>query len=46
MDATEKSIQALHEELNRRFQQLAEMINRHIPTAVIKDDSKDDEQKK
>ncbi|WVZ80346.1 hypothetical protein U9M48_027830 [Paspalum notatum var. saurae] len=31
MDAAEKQIQDLHEALNRRFEQLAEMIRNHIP---------------
>jgi len=33
MDAAEKQIQDLHEALNRRFDQLAEMIRNHIPAA-------------
>jgi len=33
MDAAEKQIQDLLEALNRRFDQLAEMIRNHIPAA-------------
>jgi len=42
MDATEKQIQDLHEALNRRFDQLAEMIRNHIPAASTKSNSSKD----
>ena len=42
MDAVEKQIQDLHEALNRRFDQLAEMIRNHIPAASTKGNSSKD----
>jgi hypothetical protein len=36
MDATEQQIQALREDLNRRFNQLVEMIRKCVPPATIK----------
>ena len=42
MDAAEKQIQDLHEALNRRFDQLAEMIRNHIPAASTKSNSSKD----
>jgi hypothetical protein len=42
MDAVEKQIQDLHEALNRRFDQLAEMIRNNIPAASTKGNSSKD----
>lgn len=45
MDAAEQHIRVLHEDLNRRFDQLAEMIRNHVPAAATKgNSSKDDEE--
>ena len=42
MDAAEKQILDLHETLNRRFDQLAEMIRNHIHAASTKANSSKD----
>jgi len=43
MDAAEQQIQALREDLNRRFDQLVEMIRRGVPAAGNEEDSSKEE---
>jgi hypothetical protein len=43
MDAAEQQIQALREDLNRRFDQLVEMIRRGVPPAANEEDPSKEE---
>jgi hypothetical protein len=43
MDATEQQIQALREDLNRRFDQLIEMIRKGVPPATNEESSKEED---
>jgi hypothetical protein len=46
MHATEQQIQALREDLNRRFDQLVEMIRKGVPPATDEESSKEEDDRR